>query len=57
MRLTKDDIERGDIERATNRMNERDGGLAKHATTHQQEIDKKNWQRTKLDQATDFRRN
>ena len=39
VRLTKEDLEKGDIERATNRMNDRDGGLAKHATTCQQGID------------------
>ena len=32
VRLTQTDIERGDIENATKRMNDGDGGLAKHST-------------------------
>ena len=45
VRLTKEDIQKGSIERATTRMNERDGGLARHATTCQQEID---WDNAKI---------
>jgi hypothetical protein len=38
VRLTKNDMQNGNIERATTRMNDRDGGLAKHATSCEQEI-------------------
>ena len=39
VRLTHQDIEDGNIERATERMNDRDGGLAKHSTECNQGID------------------
>ena len=45
VRLTKEDIKDGNITRATARMNDRDGGLAKHATLCPQEID---WERAKI---------
>ena len=45
VRLTKEDLQKGNIERATTRMNERDGGLAKHATSCPQEVD---WERAKI---------
>ena len=45
VRLTKEDIQKGSIERATTRMNDRDGGLARHATTCQREID---WDNAKI---------
>ena len=57
VRLTKEDIDRGDITRATNRMNDGDGGLAKHATSCPHEIDwdeakiigkEQNWMQRKL---------
>ena len=45
VRLTKNDIGNGNVERATKRMNDRDGGLAKHATICQHEID---WEGSKI---------
>ena len=39
VRLRKQDIEEGNTERAEQRMNENDGGLARHSTVCQQEID------------------
>ena len=45
MRLTKNDIGNGNVERATKRMNDRDGGLAKHATICQQGI---NWEEFRI---------
>ena len=45
VRLTQEDIKEGNITRATTRMNDRDGGLAKHATSCPQEID---WERAKI---------
>ena len=45
VRLTKNDIGNGNVERATKRMNDRDGGLAKHATICQHEI---NWEESKI---------
>ena len=45
MRLTHRDIEDGNVDRATERMNERDGGLAKHSTECNQEI---NWAESKI---------
>ena len=38
VRLTKQDIEAGNIESATARMNKNDGGLANHASTCTEEI-------------------
>ena len=45
VRLTMQDIEAGNTERATRRMNEGDGGLAKHASTCPQGID---WERARI---------
>ena len=45
VRLTKNDIGNGNVESATKRMNDRDGGLAKHATICQQEID---WEESRI---------
>ena len=45
VRLTLNDIENGNIDRATTRMNERDGGLAKHAAECQHGID---WENAKI---------
>ena len=45
VRLTHQDIENGNLERATERMNERDGGLAKHSTECEEEI---NWAEAKI---------
>ena len=45
VRLTLNDIENGNIDRATTRMNERDGGLAKHAAECQHGID---WENSKI---------
>ena len=42
VRLTLNDIENGRIEKATTRMNDRDGGLAKHAVSCDQDIDWEN---------------
>ena len=39
VRLTKEDIRNGNTERANKRMNEGDGGLAKHASTCLHDID------------------
>ena len=39
VRLTQQDIANGNIDRATERMNTGDGGLAKHNNTCQQTID------------------
>ena len=38
VRLTKEDVENGNMERATSRMNDRDGALAKHATSCENDI-------------------
>ncbi len=45
VRLTKRDIENGDLERATERMNTGDGGLAKHSTECEKGID---WEHAKI---------
>ena len=45
VRLTKEDIDSGDITRATNRMNDRDGGLAMQVTSCPHEID---WDEAKI---------
>ena len=45
VRLTHQDIENGNLEHATERMNERDGGLAKHSTECEEEI---NWAEAKI---------
>ena len=45
VRLTKEDIRTGNMERATKRMNEGDGGLAKHASSSPQEVD---WEKAKI---------
>ena len=45
VRLTKQDLERGNTETASKRMNEGDGGLAKHATICAEEID---WEGSKI---------
>ena len=45
VRLTKEDIEAGNIQRANERMNTGDGGLAKHATFCTSEID---WENAKI---------
>ena len=45
VRLTKEDLDKGNIERATTRMNDRDGGLAKHASSCSQEVD---WEQVKI---------
>ena len=45
VRLTKQDMEAGNIERATRRMNDGDGGLAKHSSTCPYEID---WEGTRI---------
>ena len=45
VRLTLADIESGNMERATKRMNEGDGGLAKHASSCSQGID---WENAKI---------
>ena len=45
VRLTKEDIEAGDMEKAAERMNDGDGGLAKHATRCEQEVD---WENAKI---------
>ena len=45
VRLTLNDIEKGNIDKATTRMNERDGGLAKHAASCQQGID---WEKARI---------
>ena len=45
VRLTKADIEKGDLESATKRMNDGDGGLAKHSTECTQGID---WEHAKI---------
>ena len=45
VRLTKDDLQQGQAERAARRMNDRDGGLAKHATLCSKEID---WDRARI---------
>ena len=45
VRLTKRDIENGDLESATERMNTGDGGLAKHSTECEKEID---WENAKI---------
>ena len=39
VRLTNQDIEEGNTERAEIRMNENDGGLARHSSVCQKEID------------------
>ena len=45
VRLTKQDIDSGNIESATSRMNTNDGGLAKHSTTCENEI---KWEAAKI---------
>ena len=45
VRLTKEDIDTGNMERATKRMNDGDGGLAKHASSCPQEVD---WENAKI---------
>ena len=45
VRLTQEDITNGNIQRATERMNTGDGGLAKHSTTCEQPI---NWRDAKI---------
>ena len=45
VRLTKEDVENGNMERATSRMNDRDGGLAKHATSCENDI---GWEQSKI---------
>ena len=45
VRLTKQDIEAGNIDSATTRMNTNDGGLAKHSTTCNAEI---NWEEARI---------
>ena len=40
--MTKEDINAGNVESATKRMNEKDGGLAKHSSSCPQQIDWKN---------------
>ena len=42
VKLTKRDIEAGNLESASRRMNEGDGGLARHSTTCPHEIDWEN---------------
>ena len=45
VRLTKEDIEAGNVQRANERMNTGDGGLAKHATVCTHGID---WENAKV---------
>ena len=45
VRLTKEDIQSGNVQRANDRMNTGDGGLAKHAVTCSREID---WENAKI---------
>ena len=45
VRLTQEDIANGNIDRATDRMNTGDGGLAKHSTTCKQPI---SWEGAKI---------
>ena len=45
VRLTHDDITAGNMDRATNRMNDNDGGLAKHSTECAEGID---WEGSKI---------
>ena len=45
VRLTKEDIEKGDMESATERMNSGDGGLAKHSTDCSKGI---NWEQSRI---------
>ena len=45
VRLTQEDLENGNTDGATKRMNEGDGGLAKHSTTCQHQID---WENAKI---------
>ena len=45
VRLTQTDIDNGNLERADERMNTGDGGLAKHSATCSSEI---NWQDAKI---------
>ena len=45
VRLTKEDIAAGNMEKATERMNTGDGGLAKHASTCPHEVD---WENAKI---------
>ena len=45
VRLTKEDIDAGNIQKATERMNTGDGGLAKHASTCSNEVD---WENAKI---------
>ena len=45
VRLTKADLESGNIESATSRMNTNDGGLAKHSSTCSHEI---KWENAKI---------
>ena len=42
VRLTQDDIQKGNMEKATKRMNDGDGGLAKHTTTCSHGVDWEN---------------
>ena len=44
VRLTKEEMENKRYDRAENRMNSGDGGLARHAVTRKQEID---WEKSK----------
>ena len=45
VKLTKRDIETGDLENASTRMSDGDGGLARHSTTCTHEID---WENAKI---------
>ena len=45
VRLTQEDLKNGNTDGATKRMNEGDGGLAKHSTTCQHQID---WENAKI---------
>ena len=45
VRLTKEDIDAGKMDSAKKRMNDGDGGLAKHASTCSQEVD---WENAKI---------
>ena len=45
VRLTKEDVEAGNLEKANERMNTGDGGLAKHASICPSEID---WENSKV---------
>jgi len=45
VRLTHEDLETGNMDGASKRMNDRDGGLAKHSTTCKSEIE---WNNAKI---------